>query len=219
MTISYPLDILADFPGWSTSFELMWRQEQSRTAGGVTYVKDMGTPLWRATYQSRIMRPNELDLWRAKLDALENGLQTFKGCALSRCYPIAYPNGTWPTGGSFSGTTAKVKSVADGKKLAIEDLPAGFVLSVGDMVQITHGSDPVRNDLYRVMEAVTADGDGDTAAVEVRPHFWTGVAAGNAVSVRKPWCLMAVIPGSVSAQADMSTGNGSVSFQAIEARE
>ena len=36
MAISFPYDILADFPGWSVDFDLMWRQEQSRTAGAAT---------------------------------------------------------------------------------------------------------------------------------------------------------------------------------------
>ncbi len=64
MAITYPLDLLQAFPGWSTVFDLMWRQEQSRQTNGVTRVKDFGSPLWRATFQSRSMRPNELDEWQ-----------------------------------------------------------------------------------------------------------------------------------------------------------
>lgn len=214
------LDPLADFPGWTTSFELLWRQEQSRTAGGVTLVKDFGSPLWQGAWQSKSLSPNELDAWRARLDALENGMKTFKGYPLSRCYPIAYPKGAWPTGGSFNGRTATVYAVGAGNKsLRVDLLPAGFQLRVGDMLQVTHGASPTRYDLYRVQEAATAIAGGITPEFEVRPHLWPGVAVDNLVSIYRPFCLMAIVPGSIASQADPQTGRGTVSFQAIEARD
>lgn len=212
MTITYPLDILADFPGWTPEFELLWRQEQSRQANGVTRVKDFGSPLWRLSASSRPLSPNELDFWRARLDALENGLQQFKGYPLSRCFPIAYPNGAWPTGGAFSGTTAAVNSInANRKSITLKSLPAGYKLSIGDMIQIG------RN-LHRVQEAATANGSGITGAFEIRPHLWPETVINDPVSVKRPACLMTIVPGSIASSADPQTGRGTVSFQAIEAR-
>jgi hypothetical protein len=207
--ITYPLDLLADFPGWSTEFELLHRQEQSRQANGRTIVKDMGSPLWRAAYQSRSMRPNELDEWRARLDALENGLQTFKGYATSRCFPITYPNGAGM--GVVSG--AQVATInANRKSITLKGLPAGFTLKIGDMISIGAAN------LHRVQEVATADGTGVTGAFEIRPHLWPAPAVNDAVSVQKPHCIMAVVPGSISSTADLSTGRGTVSFQAVESR-
>lgn len=216
MSISYPIDLLASFPGWSTSFEPMYRQEQSRTAGGRTYVKDLGDPLWTATYQSRQLSPNELDYWRARLDAMENGLQTFIGGQMSRCYPIAYPRGTWPTGLSFDGV-AMLDSVGTNRKsVSVSGLPAGYKFSVGDMIQIGAA------DLHRVMEPAVANGAGITAEFEVRPHIWPNVDANDSpavtVTVKKPSCVMAIAPGSIQSQADPQIGWGAVSFQAVEAR-
>lgn len=212
MALTEPFDILPDFPGWTTTFELLFRQEQSRQANGRTIVKDMGSPLWQLSAQSKTMKPNELDYWRARLNALENGLMTFKGYKLSRTYPIAYPNGSWPTGGSFDGVAAVHTVGGNNKSLRVDELPEGFALSVGDMISIGPG------DLHQVMEAATADASGITGTFEVRPHFWDGVAVNDDVLVYRPYCLMAVVPGSISTQADLS-GRGSVSFQAIEARE
>lgn len=202
MAITYPLDLLANFPGWSTEFEPMWRQEQSRTANGKTIVKDMGSPLWRASYQSRSLSPNALDAWRARLASLENGINSFKGYPLSRCRPILHPgNGALPTGSLFSID-------ANRKAIRITAL-AGVSLSVGDMIQIG------TKDLHQVMEPV----EGPlTALFEVRPHIWPGVAIGAPVSVVKPACIMAIVPGSVSSPAEMATGRGTISFQAVEAR-
>lgn len=198
MAITYPFDLLASFPGWSTEFDLLWRQEQSRQANGRTIVKDMGSPLWRATYQSRQMRANELDKWRARLAAMENGLKTFKGYPLSRCRPIAHPgSGVLP-----SGTINTIGS--DRKTVTLAGL-AGITLQAGDMSCI--GS----RDLHQIVDVAGG-------VYEVRPHIWPGVTTGAAVSVDKPYCIMAIVPGSIASAADPSTGRGAVSFQAIEAR-
>lgn len=216
MSLSEPFDLLADFPGWTTAFEPMWRQEQSRTASGKTYVKDLGSPLWTLTAQSRQLKINELDYWRARLNAMENGLATFLGYSMSRCYPIEYPRGTWPTGNAFDGVSATLASVNENRKaVTVSGLPAGFTFSIGDYVQ-------VGTDLHQVMEPATADGTGETPEFEVRPHIWPGVEGGEspaiAVSVKRPACFMAIVPGSISSTADPQIGEGTVSFQAVEAR-
>ena len=212
MSLSEPFDLLADFPGWTTQFELAWRQEQSRAAGGRTYVKDLGGPLWTLTAQSRPFSPNELDYWRARLNAMENGLATFWGYSMSRCYPIKYPNGLWPTGSAFDGEAELASIGSNNKSVSVSGLPAGFVLSVGDYIQIGDA------DLHHVVEPATASGAGVTPEFEVRPHIWPGVAAGATVKVKRPACLMAIVPGSIQSQADPQTGWGAVSFQAMEAR-
>lgn len=214
MALSYPLDILANFPGWTTEFDLGWRQERSRTAGGRTIVKDLGDPIWQMSAQSRSLSANELDYWRARLKALESGLQTFYGRPMSRCYPIMYPSGSWPTGGSFDGV-ATLASINDNRKaITVSGLPSGFQLAVGDYLAIG-------NDLHQVMEAATAS-SGTTPEFEVRPHIWPGVEAGGspatAVTFLKPSCTMSIVPDSVSSTADPQTGRGAVSFRAEEAR-
>jgi hypothetical protein len=209
VTIAYPLDLLAGFPGWTTGFSLKWRQEQSTQASGRILVKDMGSPLWTLRAITKVMSPNNLDLWRAKLTSLENGLQTFKGYPLSRSYPILYPHGSWPTGVAFSGACQLASIAADRKTITLSGLPAGFKLSVGDYVSIS-------GDLHQVMEPATA-ASGTTGAFEVRPHIWPGVTAPKAATVKHPSCLMVIMPDSVSADAQLA-GWGSLSFQAIEAR-
>lgn len=214
MTITYPLptSFFDEFPGWTTEFELLWRQEQSRTAGGRTIVKDVGSPLWKMTAQSRTMKANELDYWRARVTSLENGLKTFRAFPKSRCFPVAYPNGSWPTGDAFNGVAEMSSIGADRKSITLSGLPAGYELSVGDYMQIGG------KDLHMVMEATTANSSGVAQSFEIRPHLWPGVTAPAAATLVKPSCIMAIVPGSVSTTADMATGRGTVTFQAIEAR-
>lgn len=99
MAVTFPYDLLAGFPGWQEGpMKIMRRQERSRSASGKTYVKDVGDPLWTITYMTKPLKPNALDKWRARLDILDEGLNTFKAYNLSRCYPIAHPKGSWPGG-------------------------------------------------------------------------------------------------------------------------
>ncbi|QMV00170.1 hypothetical protein GHV40_01110 [Devosia sp. D6-9] len=204
MALNEPLDLLTDFPGWSTEFSLLWRQEQSRHASGRTRVKDFGSPIWQATFVSKVMKPNTLDMWRAKLTAAENGLLTFTAYPTSRCRPILHP-------GAAALPTGLLDTMnANNKAIRVSGL-VGVSLSVGDFIKIG-------TNLYQVMEPAVADEDGLTPLFEVRPHLWPGQAVGDVVVIVKPSCTMTVVPGSVSATADPRTGRGSISWQGIEAR-
>lgn len=202
MAITYPYDILANFPGWSTEFDLLYRQEQSRTAGGKTYVKDLGSPLWQATYLSISLSANELDEWRARLKLLEGGAQEFLGRPISRCFPIAHPKGA--SIGSASGVTLGTIG-ADRKTLRLSNRPTGYSPRIGDYLQLG-----TRN-LHQI-------GNIDGLDIEVRPHFWPETVVGNPVAIVRPSCRMTILPGSITTTAELQTGRGTVSFQAIESR-
>lgn len=218
MALTPPLDLLPAFPGWTTGFSLAWRQEQSRQASGRILVKDMGSPLWTLRALTRQLAPNELDYWRARFTALENGEQQFWAFPKSRCYPIAYPNGSWPTGSAFAGVASLATINTNRKAVSLSGLPSGFVLSVGDFISITvaTGSTP-RSDLHQVMEGATASVGGATGEFEVRPHIWPDVVVAKPVNLVRPACLMAMVPDSLSSDAALN-GWGSLTFQAIEAR-
>lgn len=198
MAITYPFDLLDGFKGHSVDFDLLWRQEQSRQANGRTIVKDMGSPLWRASYQSAPKLAADLDRWRARLHAMEGGMKTFKGYPISRLRPINHPG----SAALPSGTLGTIG--ADRKTVTLSGL-SGVTLQAGDMIMIAS------KDLHQIVDIAAG-------VYEVRPHIWPGVATGAAVSVNKPYCIMAVVPGSITSTADMASGIGAVSFQAIEAR-
>lgn len=191
---------MQDFPGWTVQFELLYRQEQSRHADGRTRVKDFGTPIWTASYQSRQMRPNELDEWRARLNLLENGLNTFQAWPTSRCWPIRHPNGV----GAVNGTIAAVG--LDNKSLSITWNSGGpTILSVGDYINLNG---------LRLHQVTELRGTG---VVGVAPFLSTGILVGQAVDVSQPSVAMTLQPGSINTQTGLN-GRGSVTFQAIEAR-
>lgn len=189
---------MQDFPGWTTQFELFFRQEQSRQASGRTIVKDFGTPLWRATYQSRPLRPNLLDEWRARLGALGNGLTPFKAWPSSRCWPILHPYGE----GAVPGVIATVG--LNNKSFTVDWADGETLLSVGDYVEVN----------ARWLFQVTGVAAG---VITVAPNLPLGILAGQSVSIAKPGVQMLLVPGTVSTGSGLN-GRGTVSFQAIEDR-
>ena len=201
MALTEPLDLLTNFPGWTTTFDLMARQEQSRHASGRTRVKDFGQPIWRASYVTRNLSPNLLDHWRARIEQAMVSQMTFQAWQSSRCRPIAHP-------GSAALPEGELYAIGDDNKtVRLSDL-TGISLSIGDMVRIGTG-------LYRILENASGD---PTGYFTIEPHLWPGAATGQDVVIAKPWIAMTVDPGSLSANADPRTGRGSISFTATEAR-
>lgn len=233
MAITYPLNLLDNLPGWSTDFNLLYRQEQSRHASGRTRVKDYGTPIWTATYTTKNLSPNTLDFWRARLNSLENGLQTFRAYPKSRCWPIAHPNGLvadstnwvletgnwndagrwltaipWTTNELVGSATVNTKNV-NNKALSLKDAPF-LNLRTGDYISIN-------GNLHQIMEDVPPSANGITIEFEVRPHLSVNIVPNDDVIFHQPFCLMTVVPDSVSASSGLN-GRGSISFSGIEAR-
>lgn len=363
------VDILDGFPGWTTEFKLMRRDETARSQGGSTIVKRRNTPLWTLTAQSVSLRPNDLDRWRARMEALEDASRLFWGYSMSRCYPIAYPNGNFWPGESFAnklanpgfesgqtgwagwgpgvtlttnahtgvqavqldkgivgvgGTERQIRSTevpvvagktyrmsawvkgsdvstagatlivnfrdaanaslgnfylvnnaafnttwsqlsgtvvapagatraiayirhattstaqimiaddvslaryetftgagtvgtinANNKAMTLKGLPSAYQVSEGDMLSFEYGPGPGYA-LHRIEESVTANAAGVSPEFEVRPHIRPGATVGAVVRLHKPRCMMMIVPGSVSAPADLNTGRGTVSFQGIQ---
>lgn len=214
MALATVQDILPNFPGWATA-QLVYGDETSGQGSGQILVKNLRDPLWQLHAESKFLSPNNLRKWKAILNGLDNGRSLFLGYDFASFYPVAYPNGTWPTGGSFSGTTAQVHAKS-GKTISLDHLPAGYAGSVGDMIQVTASSgSPAKLALLQACEAFTADGSGVTGAFEVRPTIPAWVAATNAVAVKKPGCHMMVQPGSVDAPTDLRAW-GTIMFDAIQ---
>lgn len=208
--ITFPYDLLAGFPGWQGEAKLMRRQERSRTASGRTIVKDLGDPLWTAQYITKAMKPNALDRWRARLDVLEEGLNTFKGYFISRCYPIKYPKGTWPTGVAFSGAGLLSAIEANRKEIRVSGFPAGYEFSEGDIIMLGAGF------CVRVVKDFTVPSTASAGPFEVRPHLKPGINVGIAATVKNPWVTMAIDPDSKDDAAGLD-GVGQVTFTATEA--
>jgi hypothetical protein len=93
-------------------------------------------------------------------------------------------------GGVILGSAApKLHSVTEARReLRLFDLPAGYVLSRGDLLSFAYGSDPTRYALHRIVVGGVAAGDGITPNLEVVPSVRAGFAVNAAVNLLTPSC-------------------------------
>lgn len=211
MALAAVQDFLHDWPG-QAYLQMGYGDESATQGSGAIITRELRPPLWQLSAQSKTLKPSDLAKWQSVLESLENGKLLFWGYDRNRYYPILYPRGTWPTGGSFSGATARILTVgSNNKSVSLDSLPAGYVGSVGDMLSFTYNS--TQYALHRVVETFTANGSGVTAEFEVRPHVRPTATATTAVAVKRPACQMKISPGSVSCTVN-DIGWGALSFQA-----
>jgi hypothetical protein len=162
---------------WSLSQPL----EGARSAGGSVLSSRLGEPLWQAEVQLA-QRPHREALPQEAILALaQSPGATFLAHDKRVTGPRLDPAGTilgasLPTLHTLDG---------DGKRIRVQGLPAGYVLSRGDYLGWPYGS-PARAMLTRVINAtVTADGAGLTPLFEVFPRP-RGGTAGAAVTLLSP---------------------------------
>lgn len=210
MALTFPrTDILAGCGFAQKSFALMLRQEYSRPAGGVTIGKDMGPALWTVEYVTVPQQFSDMVTYEAMLRSLDGVIHPFSAYDMRRPYPLAHANGDFSDSG-------KIKSVgSNNKSLALKNLPAGFIMSVGDYLSFTYGSNPSSRALHQVMEVVVAGGSGETGEFEVRPHLRAGASPDTAVTLKKPTALFTLQPGGLSSEV-VSVVLGTVGFRAIQ---
>lgn len=206
MPVTTPYDLMADWPGWTTEFELQFRQQHSRQGDGIVRTSGFARPLWRMSAQSQTLKPNAMRALKAKLHGLENGRLTFYGRDLAGCRPAAYPAAS-----SFTDE-GTVGSLPAADQIIFAGLPANFAISAGDYFHVQSGAS---RSLHQAIEAVTADGSGDTTAVEVRPYFPSWVDAAQSVRFVNAVAIMVIMPGGIAAQSGLN-GMGTVSFDAIQ---
>lgn len=207
MAITFPRTDILSVSFQDQNFQIMFRQEFSRTAFGTTLGKDLGPALWSASYTTTPMYADDALAYEAKLNSLDGVIQQFEAGDLRRVYPKAYP-----TGACNNGVLLSVN--ANNRALALSDLAAGQIISAGDYLSFDYGTSRA---LHQAMETVIADGSGVTTQFEVRPHVrpgWT-LSPATPVALKLPRGLFSLAPGSVSSRIESGLFTV-VSFQAVQ---
>lgn len=211
MTISYPrTDIMTFVPYGPSSvpLRLQQRQELSRTAGGITVGKDLGSPIWVGDFTTAILPIDDMVEFEAMMNSLDGVVGTFEAGDMRRPYPKAHSSGV------FNDTGALYDVHSSNKAIRLAGLDIGFHLSVGDYLSFNYGT---ARALHQVMEAAAAVSGGVTDFFEVRPHIRTGwvLSPSTSVTLKKPKGVFTMTPGSLSSQMSGPI-HGTVQFSAVQ---
>ena len=191
--LSYPLSH-AQFLGAlrveEVTFRLSHPQEHTRLGDGTVISASLGASLWTGTIKlAQANHPRH-----AQMEALI-GLMDQPGATFLCHDPRYLGPATDPTGSSLGSRTVTIYSVAGNmRELRLTGLPAGYVLSAGDMLGFQYGANPVRYALHRIVVGGTASSGGLTPLMEVVPNLRSGAVAGLVVSVIRPACKVQLLP-------------------------
>ena len=191
--LSYPLSY-AQFLGAlrveEVTFRLSHPQEHTRLGDGTVTSASLGASLWTGTI--RLAQANHPR--HVQMEALI-GLMDQPGASFL-CHDPRYlgPAGD-PTGTILGSRTVTIHSVVSTmRELRLTGLPAGYVLSAGDMLSFQYGTNPVRYALHRIVVGGTASSGGLTPMLELLPNLRSGVVEGLAVSLIRPACKARQLP-------------------------
>lgn len=190
----------------AASYDLRRYTSRNELYGGVTQVREQGEPRWMAQYRTAPLTEIERRTWRGFWDRLKGGLVTFLGYDPAQSVPAAYADtGIMP--GGYNGITSISNISAN--QLTIGGLPAGFVLSNGDLIELAQG------DNHAVHRITVANPPGTTIIVAVEPAVRTAVYTTPSGNLRNPGCNMIAIPDSWSYMAEAGSYPGAT-FSAIQ---
>lgn len=218
MAITYPRPFLPKL--FSASFELDESVVQAPEQGGDTPAARMGQPRWAGQFQTSLLDNRKLGQVSAWLDSLGDGLFEFYAHDPKRPFPLAYPSGfagmDRAAGGAFDGTFTSWSVDVETRALLIgAGLPADFEFNERDSAAFEWINDGPRRFLVRLLEAQTANEDGEITAIQFTPALPAFVPSDAVLNLDRPSCIMKLIPG--SKQVPLQAGeNTRASFSAMQ---
>ncbi|MCO4316348.1 hypothetical protein M8997_004065 [Phyllobacterium sp. 21LDTY02-6] len=213
MALTYPLS-LAQFAEKLNIASVIWQlKEQQQLTGlgsGEILAANMAPPRVEAQVDINPMYHEDAAEVQALIEALDGALGTFYLHSPQKAYPRMDP-----TGSILGASSVTIDSlVSNNKEMRLAGLPAGYVLSGGDLLSFNYGTNPVRRALHRIVLPVTASGTGVTPLFEVRPYIRPGAATGLAVTLIKAAAKVKMIPDSFNPGTNDSDGiTRGMSFQ------
>lgn len=189
MAIAWPrTDILSAVDFSAGELELMERQELGgREANGAQPAVSYGSGLWRGTYATDVLRNDDAIDFQAMLNSLDGIIGSFEAWDMRRPEPRAHRDGS-----ANNGVLAVVN--ANNKAMSLTGLKANQIISRGDYLSFTYGSNRA---LHQAVETIAANGSGITGQFEVRPHLRPGWAIGAAINLKAPRGVFVLLKDSV----------------------
>ncbi|WP_370286928.1 hypothetical protein [Pseudooceanicola nanhaiensis] len=213
--LTFPLALGEFFDGLDASalgFDLTESMRHSQTQGGEVLVSDLGPRLW--TFEVQVVTKTHAEARKGEALArmLRQAGRPFFAYDKTAAYPAADPGGVL-----LGAATPTIHTLgSDNRRMRVQGLPAGYVLSRGDPLSFAYGLDPTRYAFHEVITPVTADGSGLTPLFEVSPFIRPGAQVGAAVTFLKPFCKAVMIPGSYRPGLRRPVVTEGFSFSAIQ---
>ena len=199
MALTFPLafaDFMALFGLEEGAFSLS-RNDQVSGLPNAPLNAELASPLWRFDGTTGPILNDDAESIAALFEMLE---------APGRDFYVANPRKIGPrmdkSGATLAGYSPTIQTLAaNNRELRVQGLPAGYVLSRGDMIAFDYG--PVgekRRAMHRLSGDVTASSGGLTPLVELSTFIRAGAAVGDPVYLAPATMRAKLIPGTYKPQ-------------------
>ncbi|MCK9513517.1 MAG: hypothetical protein M0R28_20145 [Pigmentiphaga sp.] len=181
-----------------------------RTRGGDVLTADIGERSWGGSCSLGFQNHVDAAAVRSRLSILLDGGRSFLAPAMPNSYPRKDRDGS-----ILGAATPSIHTVAaNNREVRIQGLPVAYVISPGDYLSATYGSNPTRYGFLQAVTGAEADGSGLTPLFEVTPFVPSGLAATAPVTLVRPIFKAVIAPGSVNwgSSSDLLTRGMSFSF-------
>lgn len=179
--------IFARLPIASVEWDIRRNDQLAGLGSGDVMQTELADPVWSAVVTLGRGLHDELKQAAALIRRLHGAKQPFFICDPTSLYPQADPKGL-----TLGASAVTVRTVsADRSILKLQGLPAGYVLTLADKVQIPYAGG--RHAFHEVSETAAATAGGQID-VQVFPFLPFSLAVGLAVTLKQPACPVIVDP-------------------------
>lgn len=194
--LTFPLPVADFWERLKVTTAAPWRLTDiavsSRTDDGQSFQSTRGVPLWTSPVVLAARPNRDARAIQTRIEVMARNGETFLAYDVTAPGPRLDPDGAIL--GAASPAVAGV-TVPNAFTTRVSGLPAGYVLSAGDMLSILTASG--RRNLARVVDdTVTADGAGLTPVFQIEPGRFAEGDVGNSVTLIKPLAKFKIEPGS-----------------------
>ncbi|RVG68488.1 hypothetical protein SmedWSM1115_15335 [Sinorhizobium medicae WSM1115] len=192
----------------ATRFDIQRNDEFSGVASGALWQAELAPPLWTAEVTLHDQTLNEMKQQAALIRKLDGARQNFLLCDTTSLFPQADPVGT-----ILGSAVVSLGVIGSNRTFApLTGLPPGYVLTIGDKMQINGAS---KIAFVEVSQTVAATAGG-VANVEIFPRLPAWIANGAAVILKRPACPMVIAPGSHNPGTNQGVATSGAGFKAIQ---
>lgn len=194
----------------SVDWNIQRNDELSGMGSGDLWAVELADPLWTAEVTLGAGRNDELKQVGARIRALGGSRTAFMMCDPISQFPQADPNG------SRLGTAAiTLRTIgADRITARMQGFPAGYVLTVGDKLQVSYQNLIA---FVEVGDTIPADANGNLD-VPIFPRLPSSFAAGALVAAKRPACPVIIMPESHKAGVATRSVTTGAGFKVIQKR-
>lgn len=142
-------------------------------------ISQVTDPIWQVMVETAPLDREDRQKWHAWKLSLKGGLNRFRCFDIGQMAPLAYEGAQTPQeiDSGWAGT-ATVTSLGASGALTLGGVPAGYIASAGDRVELSEG---VYTALYEILAPATAT-SGDALSLTVAPFLHTSTFTTAAVA-------------------------------------